>query len=241
MVENDPFVPESFGKNTRGMQANGELDDAESVEARQTWIVAMTDAIAHARSLAKLGVHKQLANRLIEPWCWQTIIVSSTEWDNFWGLRRNSEAQPEIHRAADLMYEAYNSSRPCHLNYGDWHLPLLQPDETVLSSYRNNDDPNLQLTIEQACKVSSGRCARISYLTHDGKRDVMADIELCEKLISSGHMSPLEHVARPMKPYNDPFVTNNMLPEFAFCGNFRGWVQYRKTIKNESNFLARSK
>jgi hypothetical protein len=74
--------------------------------------------------------------------------------------------------------------------------------------------------------VAVGRCARVSYLTHDGIRDPRADVELAKRLRSSGHMSPFEHVAQA-----EPFEGI-----FEWSGNFRGWKQYRKTIPNEDNF-----
>jgi hypothetical protein len=100
----------------------------------------------------------------------------------------------------------------------EWHLPLIQPDE--LEWARANP--------QEACKVSAGRCARISYLTHAGIRDLEEDIKLFDRLVSRGHMSPLEHVARPMSA--DEYATSH------FSGNFRGWMQFRKMIPGEDNF-----
>ncbi|HLG27972.1 MAG TPA: hypothetical protein VI423_09325, partial [Paenisporosarcina sp.] len=119
------------------------------------------------------------------------------------------------------------------LKYNEWHLPLTNPLEPKALLAEG-------FTIEQIKKISAGRSARVSYLTHDGKRDPMADIELCDRLRVSGHMSPLEHVARPMtkkeiKLYSSKAhkLQTNKLP---FCGNFCGWVQFRKEIPNEDNF-----
>jgi thymidylate synthase ThyX len=242
-VEVDPFVPEAFGKNQKGMQAEETLDECNSRFARETWMDAMRDATGHASRLACLGVHKQLANRLIEPSCWHTVIVTATEWDNFWGLRCNKAAQPEIRKPADLMQLAFNASEPSPVNYGDWHLPLIEPSEAF-------DLLVTGMSVDDLCKVSIGRCARVSYLTHDGKRDPKADIELADRLQKSAHMSPFEHVARPMT-LDDAERTILAIPGVTgvdrldidvrqmFCGNFRGWVQVRKTLPFEDNFLAR--
>lgn len=237
----DPFIPESFGKNQKGMQAEEELDETNQELARDAWLIACGNAVKSASRLAGLdgvitgGVHKQLANRVLEPFMWQTIIVSATEWENFFALRDNDQAQPEIRKPAQLMKQAMNDSVPVTLDYGQWHLPLIQPDEFGLYD------------IDTLIKVSIGRCARVSYLTHDGRRDINADIELYDRLIKSGHMSPAEHVARPMMYLDARRIIETMLDDdndqypilnlsSVFSGNLRGWVSKRKLIPNEDNF-----
>lgn len=239
MIEADPFVPEAFGRNQKGMQAGENLGDTDSRAAAYTWELSLKDAVRHARTLAQLGVHKQLANRLIEPFCWHTVVVTATEWDNFFALRCHPDAQPEIRRVAEMMRDVYAESTPKILRAGEWHLPLLQPDEFVLPKDSPEWDepvgfPCTLLDTETAKKVSAGRCARVSYLTHDGRRDIKADVELCERLWHSGHMSPLEHVARPLT-HDD--IEDRGLPSYRpFVGNFCGWLQFRKELPNEDNF-----
>jgi len=216
-VEADPFIPEAFGRNKAGMQSGGELDDSESRVARDVWIESMRSAVQQARALADVGVHKQWANRLIEPFSWHTVIVTATEWDNFYGLRCHADAQPEIRTIAEMMREAMASSKPRQVDHGDWHLPLVYP---------NGDDAGLPL--EVLIELSVARCARVSYLTHDGKRDVEADRALYRRLLKSGHMSPFEHAAKPVALGRD------------FVGNFRGWIQHRKQIAGEACFRGES-
>jgi hypothetical protein len=165
-----------------------------------------------------LNVHKQVANRLLEPFMWHTVIVTATEWDNFFALRCHSDAQPEIRRAATEMRAALEASEPAELGEGEWHLPLIRPEDL------EEDRPE-----EDLVKISAGRCARVSYLTHAGVRDLDADIELHDRLLASGHMSPLEHPGRPLSEAE--------LAESEWSGNFRGWRQYRKTIRDEANPL----
>lgn len=239
LIEADPFVPEAFGKNQKGMQASENLDVRDTDLARGAWMSACNQAIQHARTLSTLGVHKQLANRLIEPFCWHTVIVSATEWDNYFALRCHPDAQPEIRRVSELMQAAYRSSTPKVLAPGEWHLPLLQPDEFVLPENSPEWDEPIGfqctlLTPDMAKRVSAGRCARVSYLTHDGKRDIQADIDLCERLHRSGHMSPLEHVARPIT--EDDIAHRGLSSYRPFVGNFCGWLQFRKELPNEDNF-----
>jgi thymidylate synthase ThyX len=235
-VLTDPFIPVYWGKNQKGMQAEEELTEDLRLAAEETWLAARDHAVYRVNQMLALGIHKQIANRLLEPWLYHTAIVTATEWDNFWGLRCNKDAQPEIRKAADLMRAAYDASPPSPVNYGDWHLPLVEPDEAF----------NLQangMSIEDVCRMSVGRCARVSYLTHDGVRDPKADVELCERLAKSGHMSPLEHVARPMtweEAYALHYASAGRRDPFSeFRGNFRGWVQMRKLLPYEANFLAR--
>ncbi|GAB3766974.1 FAD-dependent thymidylate synthase [Microlunatus parietis] len=214
-VRDNPFVPDVWGRNQAGMQAEREVGEATAAAAREAWLAARDRAVEQAERLLALKIHKQLANRLLEPFLWHTVIVTATDWSNFFALRANPEAQPEIGRVAALMQQAYGSGTPAVVGEGDWHLPLLQPEEY---------DGSFEHT-EQARQVSAARCARVSYLTHDGRRDLDADLKLYRRLVESGHLSPLEHVATPD-------------PGGARIGNFLGWRQLRKTIPGEDDFAS---
>ncbi len=235
-VQQDPFIPDAWGAEQKGMQAEHDLNDADAEKARAIWRAATANAIESARALAELGAHKEYANRLLEPFMWQTVLVTATEWDNFFALRDSEMAQPEIHEAARLMRAAYNSSAPRFVDFGEWHLPLIQPDEY---------DGVFEFS-EAARKVSSARCARVSYLTHDGTRDVGKDLDLFDRLYRPGHMSPFEHVATPNKyvgklVQEDETSLGNPIYRWypRFDGNLRGWKQYRKFFPHEANFGAR--
>lgn len=235
-VERDPYVPKYWGKNQSGMQADEALSRKAAAQAEHIWRASLATQLSYARQLADLDTHKQLVNRLLEPFMWHTVIVTATEWSNFFALRANKDAQPEIQTIARLMQDAYRESKPQVLRAGEWHLPLLQPDEQSLIK----DD------VLQACKISAARCARVSYLTHDGKRDIAKDIELYDRLVSAGHMSPLEHVATPLVDsltdlarYAGVYHKKEVQLSSAFCGNFRGWQQLRKRIPYESDFSKR--
>jgi thymidylate synthase ThyX len=140
------------------------------------------------------------------------MLVTSSEWNNFFCQRLHADAQPEIQALAKKMFTAYHESMPTTLALGEWHLPLIQSDEQ-------------HLDIETLKKVSVARCARISYLTHDNVRDIAKDLELFERLLNggaNGHWSPTEHVATPL------------LNPHEFSGNFRGWHQFRKEFLTEN-------
>lgn len=168
-----------------------------------------------------LNLHKQHVNRYLEPYMWHTVIVTSTDWGNWDALRISPDAQPEIDAIGRLMAYVREHSVPALLLPGEWHLPLIQEDEFHL----------VEQDIELWKKVSVGRCARVSYETHDGKRDISKDVALATDLLEHGHMSPWEHVATPQDPNNPKDAT--------LGGNFTGWVQLRKTISGEADFSAR--
>jgi thymidylate synthase ThyX len=211
-IESDPFVPTYWGANQKGMQAEQELGDKERRVADALWRCAADDAVMNARRLKDLGVHKQLVNRLVEPFMWHTVIVTATDWENFFNLRTHKDAQPEIREIAQRMKELYTSSTP---KLAKVHLPLVDDLEDLL--YEGYSHSHI-------ARISSARCARVSYLTHEGKRDTKADLELATRLQTSGHMSPFEHVAFPLAD-----------PE-TYVGNFRGWHQYRKDLEGENVF-----
>ncbi len=201
----DPVLPLEWGRNRKGMSASDMLSADEARQAEEAWLAARDAAVAAAEHLLEIGVHKQILNRILEPFLWHTVIVTATEWENFFRLRASPNAQPEIRAAAVAMREALTQSRPCEIEVGQWHLPLLQPDEGSLD-------------IEQRKQVAVARCARVSYLTHDGARDIARDLELYERLKAGRHLSPFEHVATPTRTAD-------------FAANFRGWRQLRAEIE----------
>lgn len=204
-VLNDPAIPLEWGKNKAGMSASDVLPGDAAEEAKRIWLSARDAAVTHARRLLELDVHKQELNRLLEPFLWHTVVVSATEWANFFELRCAANAQPEIRAAATSMRAAMEASVPQTLDYGQWHTPLLQPDENALD-------------LETRRRVSAARCARVSYLTHQGTREIERDLELYERLRGDRHLSPFEHVATPA-------------PGSEFHANFRGWIQMRREIE----------
>lgn len=210
-VTEEPVVPMQFGRNGKGMQAHGALDDATQEAAREIWLAGMQHAVETARKLAELGVHKQHANRVVEPYSWISVVVTSTKYDNFLALRDHKAAQPEIQKLAQDIRTAIARSRTRHLNEHGWHLPYVSAAERA------------ELTTAQQLQASVARCARTSYNLHDGtKPDIAKDIGLYNDLLFEKHFSPFEHQATP-----DPWRR-------GLGGNLGSdWVQYRKTLPNE--------
>ena len=210
-VREDPAVPIEFGTKRAGMQSGPPLTGASLAEARHVWLKARDEAVAAADALLALGVHKQVANRLLEPFMWHTVIVSATEWEGFFGQRCSPLAQPEIRAAAEAMRAALESSTPAPCGSGGWHLPYIRPDDTEAAG----DDAQL------LCQISAARCGRVSYLTHDGRRDLAADLALYQRFVTAhpAHASPLEHVATPVGRRGG-----------GVPGNLRGWTQLRHLV-----------
>jgi thymidylate synthase ThyX len=208
-VSDDPAMPIHWGLNQRGMQAEREVDLNVKTEAMRLWLQARRDAVTTAQQLASLGCHKQVVNRLLEPFAWMTTIVSATEWTNFFSQRCHKDAQPEFRHLAMMMAEQYyDNSKPTEVGQGMWHTPYLFPEE-----YH-------QYQLLDKLQMSVARCARVSYLTQDGRRDVSEDLRLYRDLEAGMHWSPFEHVAMAV-----------ITPERS--GNFVGFIQYRKSRENE--------
>lgn len=222
MVEQNPARPVYWGKNKRGMSAAKEIHGNDINEAKRHWILAKDLMVCSASRLNQLKVHKQITNRILEPWKWITVICSATQFSNFFALRDHEDAQPEIAHLARMWKDALDESVP---EERLWHIPYIQDDEKYL-------------TLDVLRKIGVARCARVSYLTHDGKRDVDADLRLYERLLTGsghGHWSPFEHVAQAIDRYEDRynFATGKTDRRPIWCGNFQGWLQYRKIHRGE--------
>lgn len=130
-VVNNPAYPVAWPQEVPGMQGGEPLDEIDEKIAREVWDVARRMAVSHAEVLANMGVHKSVTNRLLEPFMWHTVIVSSTEWDNFWRQRCSPLAQPEMKAAAEAMHDAYESSIPTPVGYGQWHKPYMDGEDII--------------------------------------------------------------------------------------------------------------
>jgi hypothetical protein len=243
-ISRDPFVPEAFGRNKGGMQSDENLDGDVDALARIHWDRAKAAAIREACDLSSLNVHKQHANRVLEPFAWHTAVFTATEWDNWDALRVSKMAQPEMYKIAGMMREVRLSSIPLAVDYGDWHLPYVRGvgDEPALAA-----EYDMRVNGINPVKVSVGRCAAVSYERQSSKSDMEKAAARCDGLVANGHMSPLEHALRPMNERElEMFGTTEFAwdwdrSEFTptgrmrhFLGNVEGWVQYRKLIPGEA-------
>lgn len=239
-VKTNPAMPVFWGKNQSGMQAVEELDKTEKKwigvgsiyrsdmeQAQHIWLKARDEAVQNVEKMVEVGLHKQIANRLLEPWMHITVIATTTDHENFFVLRAHKDAQPEFQALAYLMLDLYQSHTPTKLTPGEWHIPfgdnldrvrikqIFEKKNGTRAVYTQSDVNELLL------KIATARCARVSYLNFEGKDDYEADIALSERLAESGHWSPFEHCAEALR-------SNGRI------GNFVGWKQYRKLFTNEN-------
>ncbi len=230
MVKSDPFIPIRFQKDHKGMQGVEYYEGEEHEQCVRDWLAAR-DAAVEAATSFKLPVTKQLRNRLLEAFMWHTVIVTATDYENFFALRAHKDAEIHIEALAYKMLEAYNASEPKRLEPGGWHIPFGDKIDTerALRAYEDINGAIVWPTVREQViaqtklKISVARCARISYLNYEGKDDYVADIKLCDRLFGSTprHLSPTEHVAQCQD--DDKFI-----------GNFKGWKQYRYTFADQN-------
>ena len=276
------------------------LSSDEGLTCSEWWLKTRDLVIGCAYVLSSFGVTKQLVNRLLEPFMWHTVIVTATEWENFFKLRcpqytfnmgdqdtdeefvfkskkdaieffgvdeiveydqghgiaisdltdmqwlelNTSQAEIHIQAIAELMWDAYNESKPKQLQAGEWHIPFGDNiDDQWIENYLDEYDYDQSWKETYKIKIAIARCARISYETlgDNPKIDYEADMRLHDTLLSNGHASPLEHCARVM--YQDEYFRyhNGKLTDMTstmegfnpdpdglgWCKNFKGFIQYR--------------
>lgn len=213
-VLKDPAMPVFWGKNEPGMQAREECnaevvvgfgsDDYVFGSREEGWLEARRRAVGMARMFSSAGYHKQIVNRLLEPFSHINVIVTATEWKNFFALRCHPDAQPEIRELAEAMRSAVGHSVPKET---EWHIPF---------------DPGDMLDFRNRLKWSVASCARVSYKTHEGIYPTLdMQVGLYERLSNADpmHASPFEHQAKAV-------------PSDWFA-NFKGWKSLRWQIENE--------
>lgn len=258
-VCDSPAMPVEWGKNQPGMQAKELLSPAVQTAARHIWLMAAENAANAAQALSTLGAHKQIANRLLEPFQMMRTIITATEWNNFFWLRVDKDADPNIKELAEAMYllaedhKVYTET----LAPGDYHTPYVEHVFTkgIVGSgrrfeYATRDENNqlVFLSLEDALSISSSCCAQVSYRRLDATKDKA--MAIYGRLLSGNkvHASPFEHIATPMneqKPkvfFNGGFVeiksnigdgvTHIDLNGDAWSGNFCGWEQWRQLLPN---------
>lgn len=238
-VRNDPATPTHWGKNQAGMQAKDELSFAEKTFAKSRWEHAANSAANWAEILHEdVSLHKQVVNRILEPFQWMKTIVTATEWENFYWLRNHEDAQPEIKRLAEVMLEDLEATRcmMMELDVGDWHTPYYGAGYWLKGQSEDS--------LEDALAISSSCCAQVSYRLLDDSIEKAHMVY--KRLVESSpvHASPFEHQCTPMGyPQWSPesvdcdegFVegVTHMDRDCKFwSGNFQSWVQYRQLIPN---------
>ena len=221
-VLESPVIPVHWGRNQPGMQAASEIDDVAA--ANEWWLRGRDMMATHHEEGERMGLHKQVINRIIEPWMFAVGVITMTDHANMFHQRRHKDAEPNFQRLANLAWDAYHESMPTYRAPGEWHLPFItaQDHDEVRQAGGTHSDVTAPLK-----QISTARCARVSYMTHEGKRDLVEDIALHERLAGTAragdpmHASPFEHPAMAVGGRKR-------------IGNFEGWQQYRKEFDNEA-------
>lgn len=215
MVMNNPFIPIAWQKHHSGMQGNEYLTNKKEIErAKEDWINARTAAVQNATYLySGAGVTKQLCNRLLEPFMWHSVILTGTDFENFFNLRIHPAAEIHINELAVCMQDTMDVSEPSLKEFGELHIPFVGMMD--VSDGLNAEVLELE---DSLIKVSVARCARLSYQTvgDNPKIDYKADINLHDRLLEMKHLSPFEHVA--------------LCKENKRYANFKGWQSYRNAL-----------
>lgn len=241
LLQTNPAMPVHWGKNQAGMQANTEINNIEGVKL--LWLAARDSAISHAIVMRDMGLHKQIVNRILEPYQLMKTIVTATEFNNWFWLRAHPDAQPEIKELAEKMLEIYEIYTPDELFEDEWHVPYVNTQRSIYTGELFYIDENDKyITAEEARMISASCCAQVSYRKNDGsleKAHVVFD-----RLINSVpvHASPVEHIATPvsfkmMLDLCDSGIEIEGMTHVAvngqpWSGNLRGWIQYRQLIDN---------
>lgn len=237
LVETTPAMPVHWGANQAGMQAKAEVSDIE--RAKKVWLSARDSAVVYAKALRDAGLHKQIVNRVLEPFQLIKTIVTATDFNNWFWLRDHEDAQPEIAELAAIMAIAYENSTPELLINGEWHVPYVK---TQVSPYQGRlylDENDNYTSIIEARMISASCCAQVSYRKNDSSLDKASMV--FDRLINSVpvHASPVEHIATPIPYASEPMdyfdiegVTHINKDGVPFSGNLRGFVQFRQLIPN---------
>ena len=248
-ILNDTAMPIHWGANQRGMQAEQECNEQVDVgeyggdrteafnyiyaSRENAWLNARNDAIRIAEGFHRAGYHKQVVNRLLEPFMHINVLVTATEWDNFLALRDHHAAEPHIQMLARATKKVIAESTPLVLLEGQWHLPFVEHADWERVRKENYAEhgveyiPGGDSPLDTLIKISVARCARLSYNNFEGKVSTTAeDLALYAKLVGEQpiHASPAEHQLTP-----DPWAR-----ERSKWGNMRFYKQYRKTLPGET-------
>jgi thymidylate synthase ThyX len=240
MIKVQPAMPVHWGANQPGMQAKGEVKDTEA--ARLSWIAAANTAVSHAQVMKDMGLHKQVVNRILEPYQMMKTVVTSTCFNNWFWLRNHEDADPTIKALASEMLDAFNESLPSNLFKNEWHLPyVFSARDMVVGEQIFLDDKLERISLDMAKMISASCCAQVSYRKNDASTEKAEMVY--GRLIESEpvHASPVEHQCSPIMYTFNPMdyfdiegVTSVDKNRTPWSGNFHGWIQMRQLIKNNS-------
>lgn len=247
-IISDNFHP-IWTYNQKGMKGKVIIESEVINKANEVWDEIRNEVFEKSKELENLNIHKQNINRLLEPFQYIQVLVTSTEWNNFLELRNHPDAQPEIKMVAEKLKEALDNSKPNYLSPGQWHIPFVSNDEIdsipLPSIHPSSLNWVLDYTMNIALAISVARCARISYNNVDGsKSSIERDLSLYNSLVISKpmHASPAEHQAKVPNDkelqylesnYDFSDIDNITFNKGKYVSNLEGWIQYRKILEEQ--------
>ena len=181
-VLDDPYVPWRWPVNGKGMVPKEYAAPRawRTKVAVLVWKGALGVASLAHRLLERLGVHKEITNRLLEPWMWTEVLVTATDWDGFFAQRCHEAAADGVRAAATVLRDLLDAHTPTETSL---HLPYIQQGE--------------QGAPMDLFMASARRCRRVSYL----RQGVVVSLEEDAAAGAEGlretppHLSPYEHAA----------------------------------------------
>lgn len=253
MAKSNYAEPIHWGKNQPGMQAKEEFTGMEQEACKLLWGDAVKGAVYVAEQMAELGLHKQVVNRILEPFQWMKVVLTTTEQANFFWLRDHEDADPTLAHITRMMVEEYEKSVPVLLMPGDWHVPYFGKTGHWFAGNSNGGH-----SLQDALNISMSCCAQVSYRTLDDTLEkaqkVVERLNLGVDAEKPVHASPSEHQATPMKQefFHKSFDHSVNLKGFPetwedgitayhkvlgfMSGNFSGWIQNRQLIEGHTKW-----
>lgn len=156
-----------------------------------------------------LSVHKQVLNRVLEPYMFHEVIVTSSYFDNFLKLRDHNEADPAIWGVSHLLGEAIAHSEP---TISEIHAPFSSNLEKTL--ILGQPWPVARPHLIKSAMES----AQISYNDKSRAIKSTATAERGESLLTAGHLSPFEHVAVATRLLSRSLALRSVFCEFRRHG-----------------------
>lgn len=226
MVRSNPAMFEQVGRANKGMQANEIPSERDLDEFKEAWLDLRDRAYALVMEFSS-SIAKQVVNRAIEPWMHMTVLATATDHNNFFGLRAHHAADPNFQVLAYRMLDKYLKSTPQRLEWGEWHLPGIDPVGAKM------------ITIEEQLVICTALACRASYSSFEKGIDPDDAQRIHDQGVKNGHWSPFEHPAQAInekenmgKFWSYPW-SNFDTYAHGTCTK-SGWGQYRKLFPQES-------
>ena len=267
-IRTNPYVPIHWGSNQAGMVAGGEIDEPVDLDMSgicdrdDAWHITALKVADLMKSWDDAGYHKQIVNRIGEAFTTVKGVITATEWDNFWHLRRAPDADPAIKELADCMWKAKREVEEKGLveilKAGEWHTPyvktlrepalgrrlyLKEVDIDKVGYGLNVVDAGIfykEIYLEEALKTSAVACGQVSFRKLDTSEETVERV--WNRLMggSAVHASVTQHQGTPIEYYKDDErrgwqegISHLDRQGNLWSAQFKHWIMFRKTIPNE--------